>query len=254
MGNAAFTWARRNAVALLALFVALGGTAYAATAINGKLIQNGTIAGKKLKKDTLGGKQVLESSLGTVASASHADSAGSAETAKSATVAASATTATSAANALTAQTAKTAETLGSFGPGAFAQASQIEVRGPFETDPTTGTDQTFFYFPEIDFAVKTPRAPNAPGINGLVELQHSDATKPIILHVHAANFESATEYLEGGSGINYPVNNTGPSDEKDFLDLTVFAPAANLVVRIECVADDNVADMPVTCMAIKSRP
>jgi hypothetical protein len=75
------TWGRRNAIALLALFVALGGTGYAATTISGKSIQNGTISGKKLKKNTLGGRQVKESKLGKVRSARHADTATSASVA-----------------------------------------------------------------------------------------------------------------------------------------------------------------------------
>ena len=41
-------------VALVALFVALGGTGYAAVKINGKNIKKGTISGKKLKNRTLG--------------------------------------------------------------------------------------------------------------------------------------------------------------------------------------------------------
>ena len=41
-------------VALIALFIALGGTGYAAVKINGKNIKNGTISGKKLKNRTLG--------------------------------------------------------------------------------------------------------------------------------------------------------------------------------------------------------
>ena len=41
-------------VALVALFIALGGTGYAALTINGKNIKNGTISGKKLKNRTLG--------------------------------------------------------------------------------------------------------------------------------------------------------------------------------------------------------
>lgn len=77
-------WIRRNAVALLALFVALGGTGYAAVTINGNAIKNGTIAGKKLKKNTLGGRQVKESKLGKVPSAARADSAGTADTATTA--------------------------------------------------------------------------------------------------------------------------------------------------------------------------
>ncbi len=41
-------------VALVALFIALGGTGYAAIKINGKNIKNGTVSGKKLKNRTLG--------------------------------------------------------------------------------------------------------------------------------------------------------------------------------------------------------
>jgi hypothetical protein len=68
-------FARNNAVALLALFVALGGTGYAAATINGKDIKNGTISGKALKKHTLTAKQINKSKLGTVPSATKADSA-----------------------------------------------------------------------------------------------------------------------------------------------------------------------------------
>lgn len=53
-------------VALLALFVALGGSGYAAVQLNGKNIKNRTIAGKKLKNNTLTGRQIRESRLGTV--------------------------------------------------------------------------------------------------------------------------------------------------------------------------------------------
>jgi hypothetical protein len=64
------------AVGLLALFVALGGSALAVTRINGSSIQNGTITGNKLKKhtitaslvanNTLRGRQIDESTLGVV--------------------------------------------------------------------------------------------------------------------------------------------------------------------------------------------
>jgi hypothetical protein len=86
-------------VAIVALFVALGGAAYAATSINGKNIQNGTIAGSKLKKDTLTGTQINESKLGKVPRAKKADSATTAATATDATNATNATTATMATTA-----------------------------------------------------------------------------------------------------------------------------------------------------------
>ncbi len=250
MRNAAVTWARHNAIALVALFVALGGTAYAATAINGRLIKNGTIAGKKLKKDTIAGKQVNESGLGTVPSATRADSAGTAETAKSAATALSAGTANS---ATAAQSAQTSATLGGLGPDAFAKASQIEVRGPFETDPETGTDQDFFYFPEIDFTVRTPRAPNKPGSAGLVQLRHPDSSKRMILHIRTPTFEETVEYF-GEGGINWPVNNSGAAENKDYLEMTAISLENGFAVHIECVADDSVADIPVTCVAVQSKP
>jgi hypothetical protein len=75
-------------VALIALFVALGGSSYAALTINGKNIKNGSIAGKKLKnrtitqkkvkKNTLGGTVINESKLGQVPSAANADNAANA--------------------------------------------------------------------------------------------------------------------------------------------------------------------------------
>jgi hypothetical protein len=53
-------------VAMLALFVALGGSGYAAVQLNVKTIKNGSIPGKKLKRNTVTGKQVKESTLATV--------------------------------------------------------------------------------------------------------------------------------------------------------------------------------------------
>jgi hypothetical protein len=72
-------------VALIALFVALGGSGYAAVQF-----KKNSIPGKALKRNSVTGKQVRESSLGTVKRARNATSAANA---------ANATNATSAANA-----------------------------------------------------------------------------------------------------------------------------------------------------------
>jgi hypothetical protein len=53
-------------VALIALFVALAGTAYAAQKINGNAIEKQTIGAGKLKKKTLTGFQINTAKLGTV--------------------------------------------------------------------------------------------------------------------------------------------------------------------------------------------
>lgn len=60
-------------VALIALFVALGGTVYAAGKINGKTIKPGTLPGNRLKGESVTGAQVSEGSLGKVPSADTLD-------------------------------------------------------------------------------------------------------------------------------------------------------------------------------------
>jgi hypothetical protein len=109
---------RGNTIALVALFIALGGTTYAATAlptnsvgtkqlkknaVTAAKIKNGSatntkiganaITGAKVKDDSLTGADILESSLGKVPSAAAADSA------TNATHATAADSATTAANA-----------------------------------------------------------------------------------------------------------------------------------------------------------
>lgn len=59
-------------VAVIALFVALAGTAYAAQTINGGAIQKQTIGAGKLKHKTLTGYQINTSKLGVVPSARRA--------------------------------------------------------------------------------------------------------------------------------------------------------------------------------------
>src|SRR5215218_357208 len=66
------------AISLLALFVALGGTGYAAVKLNGRSIKAGTITGSKLEDKTLTGRQVKESRLATVPRAKVATTADSA--------------------------------------------------------------------------------------------------------------------------------------------------------------------------------
>jgi len=62
-------------VAMLALIVAVGGSAYAASKINGKTIKKGSEPGNRLKKNSVTGKQVNESTLGAVPNANKAKDA-----------------------------------------------------------------------------------------------------------------------------------------------------------------------------------
>ena len=75
-----------NVIATLALFVALGGSAYAAAqlpenSVGTRQLKNGAVTGAKVKEGSLTGTDINASTLGTVPSAAHS---GSADTATSA--------------------------------------------------------------------------------------------------------------------------------------------------------------------------
>jgi hypothetical protein len=98
-------------VALIALFVAVGGGAYAAVklprnsvgtpqlkknAVTGRKIKANAVSGSKVANDSLTGKDIRESSLGKVPSAVTADNAGHASSADRAATAVNATNASNA--------------------------------------------------------------------------------------------------------------------------------------------------------------
>jgi hypothetical protein len=70
-----------NVIALIALFVALGGSVYAAGKISGKTIKRHSLPGNRIKRNTVTGKQVKESTLHAVPEATRADTAGTANAA-----------------------------------------------------------------------------------------------------------------------------------------------------------------------------
>jgi hypothetical protein len=63
-----------NVTSTLAVFIALGGSSYAAFSINGATIKDRTISGRKLRHNTLTGVQIKESQLARVPRAKRADS------------------------------------------------------------------------------------------------------------------------------------------------------------------------------------
>lgn len=65
-----------NAMATIAVFVALGGTSYAALTITGRDVQDGSLTKKDLKRNTLDGSRIRETRLGKVPRARRADRVG----------------------------------------------------------------------------------------------------------------------------------------------------------------------------------
>lgn len=116
---------RSNLVAYCALFITLGGSAYAASHINGKSISKGsipgnrlkkhTVTGNRLKKNTITGIQVKESTLARVPSAQNA------------------------ANATNAANAKNANALGNTPPRGFGQGI---INGGIDSAPNGGSFRT----------------------------------------------------------------------------------------------------------------
>jgi hypothetical protein len=97
-------------VAIIALVVATTGTAIAAGQVSGdKLIKKNSLSGNRLRKHTVTGTQINLAKLGTVPSASKADSATSARSAVNAQSATSAQNAVNAQNATSAQSAVNAQ-------------------------------------------------------------------------------------------------------------------------------------------------
>jgi hypothetical protein len=88
------------AVAVMALFVALAGTGYAVSRIDGRQLKDASVSGKKLRRNTLGGREIRESVLGKVRSAKRADNAVHATSADRSTLTAVAQRAISADTAL----------------------------------------------------------------------------------------------------------------------------------------------------------
>jgi hypothetical protein len=66
-----FTYA--NVMATLAVFIALGGSSYAALNLTGRDIRDGSLTSRELKRNTLGGAKIKESRLGKVRRARNAD-------------------------------------------------------------------------------------------------------------------------------------------------------------------------------------
>jgi hypothetical protein len=62
-----------NVMATLAVFIALGGSSYAALNLTGRDIRDGSLTHRELKRNTLGGTKIRESRLGKVRRARNAD-------------------------------------------------------------------------------------------------------------------------------------------------------------------------------------
>jgi hypothetical protein len=136
-------------IALVALFAALGGSAYAATKIGTKQIKNGAITASKLKKEAvtaakikngaISGAKLDLAQLGTVPSANHASTADTAGKANEATKAGEATKALEAEHARTADSANLAANFSRYFTTGVVRANVGEKVTLWQAGPFTAT-------------------------------------------------------------------------------------------------------------------
>jgi hypothetical protein len=142
-----------HVISLIALFVALGGTVYAAAGINGKTIKRGSIPGNRLARNGVTGAQINEGTIGQVPAAASADTAQRAVDANRADKAKEATTATTAKTATTATSAEDAKALGGK-PASLYQARCLSgaVRGTLVINTSFTTQNEYAPFPGFNCA------------------------------------------------------------------------------------------------------
>jgi len=189
---------RQNTVALLALFVALGGTTFAAanvvlpantvgakqlkkSAVVNKKIKNNAVTGAKIANNTVKGPDVLESSLGKVPAAANADNAAHSTEADSAT---------NATKAATASNATTANMLNGYAANGLTRIARM---GTLASLDLTASDAT--YGPALSITVP---AAGFVMITGGATIRNSGCTIHcdafgLIRHVQTGNSTTASQ-------------------------------------------------------------
>jgi hypothetical protein len=240
-----------NVMATLALFIALGGTSYAALKITSKDIVNRTIKGGDVAKDSLGGTEIKESRLQTVPSAERANTASTADVSKNADHATQATTATSADSATTAQSAvaaasaTNAQQLAGQAASAFERSSRTQF-GKASAAPANGSaEATVLSWPDLGVALTNATNAHAGCGGGMlgVGVKNTKTTG------------SPTEVFERGKG---PIGTVTPTNTGYFcsttgatnfgIDLT---DATGRTLFVECIVG---ADNQMRCLGTRSEP
>ena len=171
------------AIAVLALVVALGGSAYAVSQINGSTIKRRSIPGDRIRNNALTGAQINEARLGRVNEAKNATNS---------KFALRASAADSAGNALNAGSARSADTLAGSQPSAFqgrirwavvnASGTVVDQSGGIASPAVhTGGSSTYVIDFGADLSHKallvTPNGPTAQPVSAQVnDSTHAQVT------------------------------------------------------------------------------
>jgi hypothetical protein len=244
-----------NVVATLALFVALGGSSYAALRLSGRDIRNHSITHVDLRKNTLTGREINESKLGRVPSARLAASATIADSANLAKNADNATNAAHALNASTADAAglaKDAQSLAGMQASTFEHASRTAFGSAPASPAGAPTEKTVLSWPEA--GMKITNASDASLGGGCAGGD---------LGIGVANSRSS-----GGAGIVTFVDRSGNSfqtsagatsyqcaNDSNAVTLTLLDTGSSRTMFVSCfrvTLPASAAD--VRCLGVRSEP
>jgi hypothetical protein len=232
-----------NVVATMALFVALGGTSYAAITVTSKNIKNRTIKGGDIAKDTIGGTEIRESKLGTVPKALAADSATAADVSKTSGHATSAGSADTAASATLAASAQNAQQLAGQAAGAFEKSTRTQFGKAAAAPANTAAETAVLTWPELGVQLTSAAAANAPGGCALaVGVKNTKSTGSAL-----AAFERGRGSIGSvaAAGKDYFCSTTGP----DNVGLQ-FTDATGRALFVDCI----VANAELRCLGTRSEP
>jgi hypothetical protein len=168
-----------NVVATLALFFALGGSAYAVAKITSRDVADRSLKGIDIRRDSLTGKEIKESSLGRVAHAGDAATATNAANAQSANVAKFAGVAGAAANA---------QTLDGLTSGVFERASRTQFGAGSSSPPTPDSEGLLLEWDALGLRITAPA--------------QGGCSNPANLTLHIVHSSGASLHVFGGASSN----------------------------------------------------
>src|SRR4051812_40422732 len=233
-----------NVVATLALFVALGGTGYAASQITSKDVKNRSLKGGDLKKDTGTGAEIRDARLGGVPSAQNATTA---DVSKSAGTATTAGSAGSAATATLADTAKDAQSLAGQGAGAFERATRTQFgKAPVGPAGESG-EQVVLSWPELGAQVTSATNQAAcPGGGLRVAVKNTKASGASV-----RVFQADTGTGSGNEPVVAPAAKSYVCTESEDESLhSALTDSSGRTLFVDCLT----ADGELRCIGTRSEP
>jgi hypothetical protein len=245
-------------VATLALFVALGGSSYAALKLTGRDIKDRSISRLDIRKNGLTGTEIKEKTLKQVpkarlaATASIADSANLAKNADNATNALMATRSQSSASADLAALANDAQSLAGMQAAVFERASRTAFGSASASPAGVSGENRVLSWLEAGMEVRNASAASTGGCGGdlgfAVENPRSAGGAGIV----AFQDRSGSTFSVGAGARSYQCADSGASP--DAVALTLLDTGSSKTMFVNCFRVNTGGAADMRCLATRSEP